>query len=873
MVITLQKKDTRMIKIDMLNKIYVSKKRNKCHALRDVNLTLPSQGLVFVLGKSGSGKSTLLNLIGGLDNITSGKIEVDGNDLSKFNEKDFCNYRNTHIGFIFQDYHLIDELTVYENIMLSLDLRRIEDGDKIKKALEKVDLAGYENRYPTELSGGEQQRVAIARAIVKNPRIILADEPTGNLDTNTANAIIGLLKSLSSQCLILVVSHNLNDAYGYADRIVELKKGKIIDDWSKNPDFCDEVVYKDGQLEYPYDKTLSDKDIQLINSKKDAKIVKRTDKFVATPNIVDDKRKVEIERKNLSFGKELNISAKFLKNKTFAIVFSSFIISVIMIIMALAQTIISFNAGEIVVQEMQKSDQTSFLINKKVDPKIQAGFDYTYHVEIDDNDIQAFYDSGYTGKIYPVINVTIPVNTVRNILGISSMNFGKDLLMKEAFGTLIVDEDFLESRFGEIDYLAELEDIKSGMIITDFLADSILANNSKYYGRSYTDLLGNYTPSGWSSGYFKISAVINTNYRTKHKNLFEKVLTGELEESDFYTDEDYISFSNDLYHSLGYTYSLDRDFYQNAYLTRCVYSSSKLVINDQIVFIDHSSPYFGVYDESKINFGQKSCTMNYSDYNKIFGTNFSYNSTSFVPHKIKITSYRYYDVDNENPLYTIELNIDGLHASNDTLMLKKGAYPEIEEIIGKGDTYYNGLYFDGLDNVSGVLSLADTLNYEYQSYAIEGIRTMTKAVEVFIPIFEIIAIFLCVGVVFVLMSFASKMIGDKMHEIGIMKALGAKNSTIGVVFGLQIALIAILTCVLATIGYFVLIDLANVVLVESLKQLAPNRIVLDLNFLSFKPNIAAINCILTITLSIISLVAPMIKIKNIKPVKIIKAKD
>lgn len=115
-----------MIEISHLNKIYKSKKRKKCHALKDINLTLPDSGLVFVLGKSGSGKSTLLNLIGGLDSITSGSITVDGNNLSKFREKAFCNYRNTHIGFIFQDYHLIDELTVYDNIALSLNLRRMK---------------------------------------------------------------------------------------------------------------------------------------------------------------------------------------------------------------------------------------------------------------------------------------------------------------------------------------------------------------------------------------------------------------------------------------------------------------------------------------------------------------------------------------------------------------------------------------------------------------------------------------------------------------------------------------------------------------------------------------------------------------------------
>ena len=120
-----------MICINKLTKVYKSKKRKTCKALDDVNLILPDGGLVFVLGKSGSGKSTLLNLIGGLDNITSGSIIVDGNDISSFKENEYCNYRNNHIGFIFQDYHLIDELTVYENICLSLNLKKQDDKEKV----------------------------------------------------------------------------------------------------------------------------------------------------------------------------------------------------------------------------------------------------------------------------------------------------------------------------------------------------------------------------------------------------------------------------------------------------------------------------------------------------------------------------------------------------------------------------------------------------------------------------------------------------------------------------------------------------------------------------------------------------------------------
>jgi ABC-type lipoprotein release transport system permease subunit len=150
---------------------------------------------------------------------------------------------------------------------------------------------------------------------------------------------------------------------------------------------------------------------------------------------------------------------------------------------------------------------------------------------------------------------------------------------------------------------------------------------------------------------------------------------------------------------------------------------------------------------------------------------------------------------------------------------------------------------------------------------------MTKAVDVFIPIFELVAIFLCVGVVFIMVNFSSRMIHEKMHEIGILKALGVKNHSIVSIFGMQVLLIAVLTCGLATAGYYVFIGTANDVLINSLKELAPSHIVLDLNFLDFHASISIFNCILVFALSVISLIFPMIKIKMIKPVKIIKAKD
>ena len=219
-----------MIEIKNLTKVFKSKNKSVVVALNDINLTLPDSGLVFIIGKSGSGKSTLLNMLGGLDKATAGQVIADGNNISKFSNSKFYNYRSSYIGFIFQHYYLIDELTIKQNIQLALDIAPKRKGLDISELLKKVGLEGYENRYPSELSGGQQQRVAIARALIKNPSLILGDEPTGNLDITTSFQILKVLKEISKDRLVVIVSHNLDEADIYADRIIELSEGRIIKD-------------------------------------------------------------------------------------------------------------------------------------------------------------------------------------------------------------------------------------------------------------------------------------------------------------------------------------------------------------------------------------------------------------------------------------------------------------------------------------------------------------------------------------------------------------------------------------------------------------------------------------------------------------------
>lgn len=199
-------------------------------ALDNVCFDLPGKGLFFVLGKSGSGKSTLLNVLGGLDKADSGSVVIDGNDILKFGESELDGYRNGYCGFVFQEFNLLPMLNVEENVRLGLSLQGEKDtGLRVKEALASVELSGYEGRNITELSGGQKQRVAIARAIVKGSSLILADEPTGALDKSTGEKIFQLLKKVSEDKAVIVVTHDREAAQKYGDRIIELSDGKIIE--------------------------------------------------------------------------------------------------------------------------------------------------------------------------------------------------------------------------------------------------------------------------------------------------------------------------------------------------------------------------------------------------------------------------------------------------------------------------------------------------------------------------------------------------------------------------------------------------------------------------------------------------------------------
>ena len=288
-----------MIRINKVDKYFNKHKKNEIHVINNTSLKLDDTGLVALLGPSGSGKTTLLNVIGGLDSIRSGNIYINDDKISGFFQGPIDRIRNLNIGYIFQDYKLIDNMSVYDNVSIVLKMIGIKDKKEIEKrvvyVLDKVGMLRYKKRPCSMLSGGERQRVGIARALVKNPKIILADEPTGNLDSKNSIEIMNIIKAISKDKLVVLVTHEKNLANFYATRIIELEDGKIIKDYlnDNTNDLDYEIVNKLYLKDYTYKSNYNDRVCVYSNEENDLNL-----KIVFNKNSIYiktfDNRKIEV---------------------------------------------------------------------------------------------------------------------------------------------------------------------------------------------------------------------------------------------------------------------------------------------------------------------------------------------------------------------------------------------------------------------------------------------------------------------------------------------------------------------------------------------------------------------------------------------------
>ncbi len=871
-----------MIQVKELTKIYKSRRGGKCVALDHISFTLPDKGFVFVIGKSGSGKTTLLSLLGGLDTITSGEIIENGRQIDKFSLKEQVYYRNSTIGFVFQDFHLIDDLTIYENIKFALELQGEAGGEKVKKALKDTDLSDYENRYPKELSGGQKQRVAIARALVKRPSIILADEPTGNLDSKTTAQILTLLKELSKEKLVVIVSHNLSDAERYADEIIELSDGKILQHLKRNEAFDNRLRVEDETLVIPYGEEFSEENLEEVarELKRGVQDVRQEgDRFLPYEGYEGNEGTMSetqpLVKPHLKPRSRAKLSARFARRGLLRTVVYSIIFAAVLVVLGLSQLIMNFNGGEVVAKEMEKRNLSCNSFIKDTNSAYDS-VDTTRIVDVEAGDLQKFYDAGYEGKAYPIVNYALHLTS--DSISVNQMRFklqSNPYSIGETFGVLVTEESFLEKQFGKLEYVAITKNQKDyGVYITDFIADACMANYPTVI-KTYDDLLGKFSLfTNYTYGY--VNGVIKTGYRERYQDIFGRLLdpnASKEELKEIAQSKRGIALYDEISQFLGIAYSFDPNFAMNKDDPRNFVGSGLGVFE----FQGKTFEFTGDAYYAKANMGNKKplqdneMVIRYDTYNKIFGTSYTLqNLDQFKPHEVKFTYYQLCDQNCSSKKYETTLKIIGLNGSNCAMInLADNVYSELLPI----DKITFGYYFENAEQEELLVNTANENGFIPNSSIAGSITAMTKAVKVFSRFFNLIFIVLCAALLLLMVQFELKNIRDKMKDIGIMKALGARDIDLIVIFGFQVLLAGLAMVALYIIGSFVFIGLANKVLVLSLSELAKNTMVMNVSFLAVKWKYILQNCVLAVVIIIVSFVAPMLRLRRIKPTNVIKAKE
>ena len=891
-----------MIVIKNLSKEYISNNKTSHLALNDVSFTLPSRGMVFIIGKSGSGKSTLLNILGGLDSPTIGKIVVDGNDFDKFHVRDFDNYRNTYLGFIFQDFHLLDNLNVQQNVTLALDLQGKKNKKALKEVLKQVDLEGFEKRYPNELSGGQQQRVAIARAIIKKPRLVLADEPTGNLDSKTSKQVLNALKEISKNTLVIIVSHNKDDANNYADRIIELSDGKIIHDVQRKAQYEFSLI-EDKTINFPHNVRLSNEELRKINDevkKGGYQISQKNDMFTETNRFYEKGKYVKLKPGHIKPNKTIYLANKYTKGQYLNSIFTSLIIGFMVIMIALCQVFSTFNSSGLIKSILQDSDQTAFVLQKgyyegNIYPKLNT----THVVPIDDEDIQQYYNHGYEGNVYKLYNHTLPFSNqscespAEWMETVEFTDF-TNLYINIGRGVLECDLDFLNKKYGvdgEVKVLAGSlnDDFKPyGVIITDYLADAMIYHTPSLRLLPKEVAYNKIVNASNIANRGSYKAIISTNYMERYKKIVDVFLLkySYEEKNDFKAEldklkksDEFAEFINELNQYLSIGYSIHKDGFYDSLMTMQTYSISDICFTNA-EYLDEKGEKIKINDAlctlcsghvTVVNDGEMAISHDY--YNRLFGTSISQDDPSeFVERELTIKSYYCHDEYKEDVVYEKTFKITEIY-------YQVGGYFVISNndfaYMAQANVVPYALYFDNFDSITSIYDGSSNSNNPFYSTN-ELVKTVVKIqdiVIVFNDLFFIIVLALGFVSLGLLTSFIKRSIESKKYEIGILRAIGGKNRYLYLIFLYQIILIVGLIFIVSNIGMMSLDDFINNIIIINISRFLLTDAIEGLVLIEYRPIMLAIINGIILILSLISSISILLKLRNIKPINIIKEKE
>ena len=900
-----------MLEIRNLKKIYKMKKGVSVNALNNVSIKFPEKGLVFLLGKSGSGKSTLLNLLGGLDKYDSGEIIIKGVSSKDFKQSHFDSYRNTYVGFIFQEYNVLEEFSVGANIALALELQNKKATDQqINKILEEVDLTGFGNRKPNELSGGQKQRVAIARALVKNPQIIMADEPTGALDSNTGKQVFDTLKKLSKDKLIIVVSHDREFAETYGDRIIELADGKVIRDVEKNNDniienkysseYSENIKFDDDSIIINKDYHLTEEDRILINNyldnlNKDIKVkVGNTDtkKFTET-----DESKIKYEDKSFKLIKSklplknaFKIGTSSLKHKKIRLAITILLSFVAFTLFALADTFGNYNHIKTCTKSILDTKVQYATVQKSIKHGSGLG---TYWSQWDNylskDDIKKINkDTGLTFTGVVGSDETYSLENIDQSVKLSENDEGTN------YATYMTGfTSFTKKQIEKMGYKVLAGEIPTGnnndIAISEYVFETFKkagyvpsGKGEKVEIKSYNDLIGKSIALG--NKQYKIVGIFDTNVdmkryeavaedqskKTSAEKLVTFALTNELDNIQQYSLSTVAIVGkekmNQLIANKGNFIKLNEAYIylnnDNAEINGDKMASLKDINMKDIHWIGDKKEKLKdnevIVDIINIDFFNKGKsekeTIKYLK-NNTFTINYGDDKTSKEENKIKVVGY----VDsskneNYNGVYVVPQKI---YNFNSKWKKAQGEYSfaitgmpktsgDIEKLVRYCYTEQDGMKYQ----------MENSVTYELDS--------VNEALKVLSKVFLYVGIGFAVFAMIMLANFIATSISYKKQEIGILRAIGARSHDVFRIFFAESFVIAMINFVLACVTTGILTMIINNVLRMEVGIL--------ISILSFGIRQVALLLLISVGIAFLASFVPVYKIASKRPIDAIRNK-
>lgn len=891
-----------MLEIKNLTKIYKTSGRESVTALKNVNLRFGDNGLVFVLGKSGSGKSTMLNVIGGLDSFDDGEIIINGKSSADFSAADFDSYRNTYLGFVFQEFYILDEYTVGKNVALALQLQQKEaTPEKVEELLELVDLSGFADRRPSELSGGQKQRVAIARALIKDPQIILADEPTGALDSATGAQVFDTLKKLSKDKLVIVVSHDKEFAETYADRIVELKDGEIVSDKTRSQTTKSGKLSANGiafinetTVRIPKGKKLTEKELSEINKTlneisgeryitisdkeqfselfpklAEEKATGKTNGFSVTDQkkITGNTENFELIRSRLPFSDILKMALSSFKSKSFRLVITLILAVVSLIAFGFSMVLSGYDKNESYVKTYYEQDAYMMSLSR-----FEKSGDVNLSLPITDDEIK-YLDKYFDGKIIKSYEIeqaeTTNLTGKKKVLDTAFYEVSTHPVFKPAEFTGIIECDK-----GDIDVVyGAFPENSDECCVSDLFADYFIklgmrigmedGSIVKLVVNDYSQLIGKDITVGGEK--YEIVGVYKTNYYI-YKDSFANYTEDEIASSEElsalkarYTEDENMYMSKLLVKD-GYTKSFAIDRYN--------YAADLYLRSD----IEGDGAVFGakIERDSKYRLKQGEIYLSALYYRNI---KYGYASTrSFEQLEAEFVTPR---------TMTVYLKASDNGMSDTVLYEKKftvvGIYDDIE-ILGDPTIVMN--YYDFInvieekykpesvlvnanlatDELSAVISDMQENGFTTSARSDDALirieTLMSRAKTVLYIVSGVSAVF----VVLLLFNFISTSIVYKKKEIGILRALGARSIDVMSIFIAEGVLIALIIVALSVPLMIVAANYLTTYLYS----------VLPIALVTFTASDVLLMTLLTIGIIVISSFVPVFNISRKKPIDAIR---